>query len=629
MPQELLDTYDEAVLMNIVENDVPKLGAIVDNLLGTVDHTLNIIMLIISILLVSLPLAGASVLFLLTQVTLLMCYRGKMVTMAAAQQEQRSRLKNVTIDVVTKTASSKALFLEEVMITAARKEVGANFNLLRDIRRYRAGYQRAQKIITRLGMTVLFFIAMLNIASGAVPVSAFLPAFIQVGTLNGKLVSLFAEFTEFINTKAAVQVTQKVMQAQEDQKLLPKHQPLPPPPKLPTPLPIAAGIATTDKAIRFADSAAAHGVPLETPMIELRDVSWAVMDADKRAIQRRVTNNITLRVPRGAKVALIGPSAAGKSTTLKLVTGLYQPLSGQILLEGRPVRSWPKSDLARMMVTVEQTWCFFDGTIRENILKGAPPMDEVTLEQTLDWALDAACLSDSVAALPDGLETEIEGEARTLSRGFQQRLVIARALMRRTPLIVLDEPVAALDPTDSANMMNMLRVLSHQTLELPPTTFGSDEGEGDEGDERDERERMSAPVAAPERPASEMTTVICATHDLVTTSYCDYIVYLDKGCVLEQGPREELLKADGPYSKMLRRSQGLSLDSKGVASVTPERLQQAWLFSSAPLSALTDLAKAFSSRTYKDGKLILEQVRDLPIFQISPRSPHDLPTISP
>lgn len=154
-----------------------------------------------------------------------------------------------------------------------------------------------------------------------------------------------------------------------------------------------------------------------------------------------IVKALSFEVRAGEQVGITGPSGGGKSTVAGLLTGLYRPWSGSVMLAGRPVETLPAQVRARIALWVSKTPHFIEDTVRENLLLGDPDIEDAALDE----AISDACLTDVLAACPAGLETLIDPEARTFSGGQRQRLLIARALARRPAILILDEATDGLD----------------------------------------------------------------------------------------------------------------------------------------------------------------------------------------
>lgn len=169
--------------------------------------------------------------------------------------------------------------------------------------------------------------------------------------------------------------------------------------------------------------------------------------------QPALLESFTLQADPGRVIALVGPSGSGKSTIGRLVGGLYQPWSGEILLDGRPLESYPREARAREVTFVNQDVVLYAASIRDNITMFDPLIRD---RDTVSAARDA-CVHDDITARPGGYDSILQEDGRDLSGGQRQRLVIARALVRRPRLVVLDEATSSLDARTEAQVVEHLR----------------------------------------------------------------------------------------------------------------------------------------------------------------------------
>jgi ATP-binding cassette subfamily C protein CydC len=165
-----------------------------------------------------------------------------------------------------------------------------------------------------------------------------------------------------------------------------------------------------------------------------------------------VFDGLTLEVPEGTRVALLGPSGSGKSTLAALALKVVAPRSGQVRLGGVDIAQLPAASVRQRIGWLSQATHLFDDTIRANLLLANPLADDAAL-----WAaLDAARIGDTVRELPDRLDTWVgEGGAR-FSGGQGRRLVLARALLSDAPILILDEPCAGLDAETERSFLETL-----------------------------------------------------------------------------------------------------------------------------------------------------------------------------
>ncbi|MBI3666711.1 MAG: ABC transporter ATP-binding protein [Acidobacteria bacterium] len=217
-----------------------------------------------------------------------------------------------------------------------------------------------------------------------------------------------------------------------------------------------------------------------------------------------VLDGVSFRVPAGAICAVVGPSGVGKSTIADMILRLYDPDSGAIYLDGRDLRDLRLADLRRAMALVDQEPYLFHAGIAENIAYALP---EASRDEVIA-AARAAAIHDWIAALPEGYETVVGERGLALSAGERQRIAIARALLRRPAVLVLDEPTAALDPITEASISATLSELLRGR------------------------------------------TAIVITHRLSLVEIADSVVILDEGKVAEAGPPMELLARSGPLTRL-------------------------------------------------------------------------------
>ncbi|MCQ1955839.1 ABC transporter ATP-binding protein/permease [Arthrobacter sp. zg-Y826] len=236
--------------------------------------------------------------------------------------------------------------------------------------------------------------------------------------------------------------------------------------------------------------------------VRFEDVHFAYDDGTE------VLHGINLALPAGTATAVVGPTGSGKSTLASLLPRLNDTGSGRVTIDGVDVRELAPEDLARIVGVVSQETYLIHASIRENLLLADP---DATDEQL--WsALAAAQMADTVGALPDGLDTLVGARGHRFSGGEQQRLAIARTILRNPPVLVLDEATSALDNTTEAQVQLAL-------------------------------ERLSAG-----------RTTLTIAHRLSTVENADQVVVLDAGRVIEAGTPAELRAADGAFARLAART---------------------------------------------------------------------------
>jgi ATP-binding cassette, subfamily B, bacterial len=222
-----------------------------------------------------------------------------------------------------------------------------------------------------------------------------------------------------------------------------------------------------------------------------------------------VLRGISLHARPGEMIALVGPTGAGKTTLVNLLSRFYELTSGEILLDGIPIRSIPLAELRRSVAMVTQESFLFNGTTEENLLIAKSDATEEELWQ----ALTAANADEFVRRLPEGLRTKLGERGVKLSVGEKQRLSIARALLKDPPILVLDEATASVDNTTERQIQEALRHL-----------------------------------------LADRTSFVIA-HRLSTVQHADQILVMERGSIVERGNHASLIARDGLYASLCREAE--------------------------------------------------------------------------
>ncbi|HEY9658997.1 MAG TPA: ABC transporter ATP-binding protein [Allocoleopsis sp.] len=308
-----------------------------------------------------------------------------------------------------------------------------------------------------------------------------------------------------------------------------------------------------------------NGSIVYTPLrhkICFEQVSFAYPDSTHLVLQ-----NLTLSIPKGTKLALVGASGAGKTTLVDLLPRFYEPTQGRITLDGIDLRDFDLNSLRRSMGIVSQDTFLFNDTIRNNIAYGC----NVTETEILS-AIRRANAHEFIQRLPEGLETMIGDRGVLLSGGQRQRIAIARALLRDPDILILDEATSALDTVSERLVQQAIDELSR-----------------------------------------ERTTIVIA-HRLSTVQKAHQIAVLDRGQVVELGTHTDLLKKGGHYSRLytmqfassLEKSLGTHLDQNELLSQASYELRS---HLNAMLGSLSLLNDHYATTPEEQEELIGEAYR--------------------
>ncbi len=328
-----------------------------------------------------------------------------------------------------------------------------------------SGYGLANGLITTSGIAVVLYVGGLRVLSGAIPLGTLLVFLAYVRQMQGATGGLFKVFTQLKNAEASID---RIMEVMESDSIVPD-------PAHPRPL----------------------AAPPQRGHVSLEGVTFGYEP------DHPVLHQVTLDARPGQVVALLGPTGAGKSTLVSLIPRFFDPWEGRVALDGVDLRELSLNELRSQISIVLQDPFLMPLSVADNIAYGRP---DASRDQIVQAAVDAQA-DAFIRRLPEGYDTVIGEQGATLSGGERQRLSIARALLKDTPVLILDEPTTALDTQTEASL-----------------------------------------IAAIERLMQGRTTFIIA-HRLSTVRHADRIAVLDQGRLVETGTHDGLLATGGLYRR--------------------------------------------------------------------------------
>ena len=241
---------------------------------------------------------------------------------------------------------------------------------------------------------------------------------------------------------------------------------------------------------------------------ELREIEFRKVSFRYEESEETILENINVTIRKGDKIAIVGRNGAGKTTFIKLLCGLLDPSEGEILVNGVNLKEWNRSKYYALIAAVFQENSLFAGTLEENIANTTTAIHS----QKVRNAVKLSGFAEKVDALPSGVSTyigkEVYDEAIELSGGELQKLLLARAIYREAPILVLDEPTAALDPIAEQEIYQKYNALSQGAMSL------------------------------------------FISHRLASTRFCDCILLIENKGIAEKGTHQELMQMGGRYQEL-------------------------------------------------------------------------------
>ncbi|MFC6456777.1 ABC transporter transmembrane domain-containing protein [Paenibacillus vulneris] len=297
-------------------------------------------------------------------------------------------------------------------------------------------------------------------------------------------------------------------------------------------------------------------LPITVPSVRMDRVTFGY---DDHSLQLK---EISLHIEAGAYVAFVGSSGSGKSTALQLLSRYFDPKQGIISIDGHDIRLVSESSLRKLSTLVSQDTFLFHTTVRDNLVLDG---ENVSGEEMMEAARRAK-IHDVISAWPEGYDTWIHQEGGTLSGGERQRMAVARALLRRPKLLLLDEVTSALDPATEADINQLIQQLR-----------------------------------------GEMT-IVSVTHRLASVIHADRIYVFERGQIVESGTHQELLQLQGTYLTLWEKQHGFHLSQDGLSvTVDAERLSKLPFFEGIGVELLQSIAPLFITERIPEGETIIRQ----------------------
>jgi len=217
-----------------------------------------------------------------------------------------------------------------------------------------------------------------------------------------------------------------------------------------------------------------------------------------------LVENFHFRLSSGKSIAFVGASGSGKSTVSKIISGLYQPWSGKVSMDGVPVKNIPKEILSSSISTVSQEITLFSGTIKENLTM----WNKSVMDADMVKAAKDACIHDVITSKPGAYDYRLKEGGSNLSGGQRQRLEIARALVTNPSILIMDEATSALDPVVEKEIIDNIK--------------------------------------------RRGCTCVIVAHRLSAIRDCDEIIVMDRGKIVQRGNHEELAQVEGHYQRLIQ-----------------------------------------------------------------------------
>jgi ATP-binding cassette, subfamily B, putative efflux pump len=492
LPHSFFDRNPAGAIVSRVLNDVTQANELVNSAL--VDVWMDVISLglvVLALFAMDWRLALVALAIAPLWVTFMRYFSPRIKAVSHRMQQTVEELNGEVHERVAGAATIKSFSREEDEVRQFTERTGQLYARSIDKVRLAAAQEMLIQVLTRSAPMVVVWVGALMIMRGTMTLGTLLAFFTYLGFLYLPLERL-AQLSVVLSASLAA---------------------------------IERIFAFLDLKPEIADHPLARPFTVRRGSIDFEQVKFAYQPRDGGAA-REVLRNIDLHIPDGMRIALVGRSGAGKTTLANLIPRFYDPTSGRVMIDGKDIRHMTLKSLRSTVSLVTQEPLLFSSPISSNLLYARPDATPEMLWQALEFAN----LDDFVKQLPDGIDTVIGERGLKVSCGQRQRLALARAFLKDSRIVILDEATSAVD-SESENLI------------------------------QDAIERLM-----------EGRTVITIAHRLRSATTSDLIVVLDQGTVVEIGPHSELMRRGGVYARLLtEQARGLMLERR----LLPEMRQEA------------------------------------------------------
>ena len=398
-------------------------------------------------------------------------FTGRKIRSATTKAQQKVGQMSASVErALSAIRTIRASRAEERESQEIYKDAEAAYDQGLSIARLSAAVAPIAQVAFNTAFIVVLGLGGLRVATGATTIASLVTFVILLFFMIGPLISAFGAYTSVMGALGALARIQEIMVLEEEE----------------------TGVQSE------------HRVAVNTAAIEFNQVDFHYPAEDGES--KQILNSVSFRIERGQRVALVGPSGAGKSTIFSLIERFYEPIGGEILLDGQNVTEFSRQTLREQLGYVEQDAPVLAGSIRDNLLLGK---SEATEQELVD-VLNQVNLTEVLNRDEKGLDAEVGESGIMLSGGERQRLAIARALLAKPPILLLDESTSALDGPNEQRM------------------------------------RQAIDAVAQNR------TLVVIAHRLSTVVDSDQIIVLEHGRVVGIGSHSELVKSTPLYAELAK-----------------------------------------------------------------------------